>query len=260
MLDARAGDWRNRIRQFGQVQALEDRASGKVWSDSEVQEALVKAVLSNNTEWSKIEGILPELYELFQNYSLRFFASLSENDIDKDFVPWFKSRKAASVTLGKDLKNLIRTSRKLEQWSDTNGSAEDYFMSLYLRSNKDPKKVALDIGLPGGAYKLPAFGIPLAAEALRNMGFDLAKPDRHILRAAGSFGLVAFDNWKDQSANIPPKANKQELCSAMSEVERFARSQHEYVTYLDNVIWLLCARSGLSLSNLELKRLADQVI
>jgi hypothetical protein len=257
-LDARSAGWHERIQQFGQVQALEDRAAGKRWNDDEVQEALVKAVLSTNTDWSKIENVLSELRHLFHGYSLGFYAALNENDIDEEFVPWFKSRKAASMTLAKDLKNLIKTSRSLECWSERKGSAEDYFTSLYLRFNKDPKRVAMGIGLPESQYKLAAFGVPLAAEALRNMGFDLAKPDRHILRAAGSFGFISFRKWQDRSDNKPPQADKSELLSTMSVVEDFAHGQNEYVTYVDNAIWVLCARSGLSLSNFELRKLAGQ--
>lgn len=60
------------------------------------------------------------------------------------------------------------------------------------RHDGDPKQVSLSLGLPRNRYKLPSFGVALAAEAMKNLGFDVAKPDRHILRAAGLFGLVGF--------------------------------------------------------------------
>ena len=210
-LDRRLPDWRSRIQHFGQVDAIKNRNSGKRWADDEIQEGLVRAVLSSNTDWAKIEGVLPELNGLFGNFSLSFYAQLTTEEIDRIFVPWFKSRKAASMTLGKDLKNLIKTSQKLKRWSESNGSAEHYFTDLYRKCSNDAKRVALKIGLPESEYKLPALGVPIAAETLRNIGFDLAKPDRHILRAAGSFGLVQFSNWKDTSSKNPPIANPAEL-------------------------------------------------
>lgn len=257
-LDKSLPDWRKRIQHFGQVQAIKDRSAGKSWSDDEIQKALVRAVISSNTDWSKIENVLCDLNQLFHDYSLSFYAALDESVIDDEFVPWFKARKAASMTLGRDLKNLIKTSRKLHNWSQSRGSAEDYFVSLCLRFESDPKKVALEIGSPESKYKLPTFGVPLAAEALRNMGFDLAKPDRHILRAAGSFGLIHFAKWPDKSANKAPQASKVELLSTMIALENFAMSQSQHTSYVDNAIWLLCAKSGLGFSNADLRQLAGQ--
>ena len=124
------------------------------------------------------------------------------------------------------------------------------------RYNNDPKQVALCIGLPN-KYKLPSFGVPLAAEALKNLGFDVAKPDRHILRAMGSFGLVRFNRWSDRSKNKPPTTlTKSELYETMASVEEVAMNAGKHVGFVDNAIWLLCARSGLDLSNRELSEIA----
>jgi hypothetical protein len=256
-LDGRLPDWRSRIEHFGQVSAIEDRLSGKTWDDNEIQEGLVKAVLSSNTDWAKIDGVLPELHQLFHNFSLEYYAQLTDADIERDFVPWFKCRKAASMTLGNDLKRLVKTSQILSKWSQYHGSAEHCFTSLFERCNKDSKQVAFKIGLPESKYKLPAFGVALAAETLRNIGFDLAKPDRHILRAAGAFGFVRFSRWTDSSGTRPPTANPAELLSAMTALENFAASENQRTAYLDNAIWLLCAKSGLGLSNAELRGLGS---
>jgi len=254
-LDRRLPDWRSRIQHFGQVDAIKNRNSGKRWADDEIQEGLVRAVLSSNTDWAKIEGVLPELNGLFGNFSLSFYAQLTTEEIDRIFVPWFKSRKAASMTLGKDLKNLIKTSQKLKRWSESNGSAEHYFTDLYRKCSNDAKRVALKIGLPESEYKLPALGVPIAAETLRNIGFDLAKPDRHILRAAGSFGLVQFSNWKDTSSKNPPIANPAELLATMTAFESLADAQGLLTAFVDNAVWLLCAKSGLRFSNSDLNAL-----
>ncbi len=122
--------------------------------------------------------------------------------------------------------------------------------------NNDPKQVALCIGLPN-KYKLPAFGVPLAAEALKNLGFDVAKPDRHILRAMRSFGLVHFNRWSDRSKNKPPTIpTRSELYKTMASVEEIAVNAGKHVGFVDNAIWLLCAKSGLDLSNEELVEIA----
>ena len=120
----------------------------------------------------------------------------------------------------------------------------------------DPKQVALCIGLPN-KYKLPSFGVPLAAEALKNLGFDVTKPDRHILRAMGSFRLVRFNHWSDRSKNKPPTTpTRSELYETMASVEEIAVNAGKHVGFVDNAIWFLCARSGLDLANKELAEIA----
>lgn len=57
-------------------------------------------------------------------------------------------------------------------------------------------------------------GIPLAAEFLKNLGYDVAKPDRHICRAVGEFGWVEFKSWPDRSGNKAPYPS--DLCPKRS--------------------------------------------
>ena len=52
--------------------------AGRTWSDDEVFEALLLAVLSSNTDWSKIERVRAELSDLFSGFSLKSYAALSE--------------------------------------------------------------------------------------------------------------------------------------------------------------------------------------
>lgn len=113
----------------------------------------------------------------------------------------------------------------------------------------DPKQMALQIG-QGGSYKLEGFGVPLAAEMLKNLGFDVAKPDRHILRAMESFGLVSFQTSKSR--------NESELLETMTVVEDIASTTGRYISFVDNAIWLLCAESGLHLKNEELRKLIPE--
>lgn len=69
------------------------------------------------------------------------------------------------------------------------------FTSLVDPWDGGPKQAVMLLGSQG-EYKLPSFGVALAAEALKNLGFDVAKPDRHLTRAVGSFGLVRINRWK----------------------------------------------------------------
>ena len=116
----------------------------------------------------------------------------------------------------------------------------------------DPKLAAMAVGTPGSDHKLPGFGIPLAAEALRNLGYDLAKPDRHVNRAIGVFGMVEFSRWEDRSGTKAPEATPQEMLQCMAAVEEWAAGVGVPTSFLDNALWLLCAKMGLYLDNAAL--------
>ena len=255
-LNSSLPQWRKHIENFGQLAAIEERIAGRTWNDDEVFEGLLMAVLSSGIDWSNIEKIRHEFKDVFCGFSLEEYAALPDTKIANYIVPWFKERKAGSPWLRGNLVNLIRAAQRLTEYSKAHGKAERYFTSLMHQCNNDPKQVALCIGLPN-KYKLPAFGVPLAAEALKNLGFDVAKPDRHILRAMRSFGLVHFNRWSDRSKNKPPTIpTRSELYKTMASVEEIAVNAGKHVGFVDNAIWLLCAKSGLDLSNEELVEIA----
>ena len=249
-LDSSYPKWRERIEGMGQVEAIKKRISGATWSDEEVFEASLMSLLSSNTDWSKIEKIRPGLRDLFSGFSLETYATLQDAKIENDFIPWFKNRKASSRERKKNLLYLRSTALKLLEHSRKHGSAEHYFTSLAHECGNDPKQMALQLGRIGGKYKLKGFGVPLAAEMLKNLGFDVAKPDIHVLRAVESLGLVSF--WTSA------RQSESELLQTMTAVEDIASAAGKYISFVDNAIWLLCAKSGSHLTNEELKKLVPE--
>jgi hypothetical protein len=250
-------NWQDRITRLGQVSAVEDREKGYTFSEHEVFQGIVKAVLSNSTDWSKIERVLPELNALFRDFDLHYYASLDGQQINSHFIPWFIQRRAGSMTMRRDLTNLIETARKLLFFGEQTGSLHQFFASLLNRVAGRPINLVCAIGTPNSPYKLPALGIPIAAEAMKNIGYDVAKPDRHINRATGSLRLVWFSSWPDCSGYKPPTATQPELITVMNVIANFARTVGERISFLDNAIWLLCAQSGLHLTNDSLRELGS---
>ena len=221
------------------------------------------AVLSAETDWSKIERIEKDLKGLFHGFRLDWYAARSPAEIGERFVPWFKDRKAGSRTLAKNLANLVGAAQILLEHSKDHGAADHYFTSLLKICDGDPKQAALRLGRRGDDYKLPSLGVPLAAEALKNLGFDVAKPDRHILRAMGSFQLVHFSGWSNASDGregwaAPTSKSKKLLLAVMAAVQEIAEAASEPVVLVDNAIWILCAESGLHLSNQELAEIGTK--
>ena len=256
-LGAWRGDWCGLVDGYGQVEAVRQRSEeGRTWSDNETFEALLMSVLSNNTDWAKIEGIRTELSDVFSGFDLEWYAGLSEDDINGRIVPWFQERRAGSMVLKHSLVHLIRTADKLYEYSRPDRPVESYFTSLVRRLKNDPKRVALRLGTHGDEYKLPAFGVPLAAEALKNLGFDVAKPDRHLNRALAAFSLVEVGVWPHRGRRGAPKPSRGLFVDAMAATEEIAAAADEPVALVDNAIWLLCAKSGAWWTNRQLEALA----
>lgn len=251
-LDRSLRGWMQRIEHFGQVAAVERREAGSGWSDDDVFEALLRAVLTTNTDWARVERVLPELRSAFSNFSLDAYAETSEQEVRRRLVPWFKDRKAGSMTLRQSLMSLAKTARLLSEWSTKHGSADHYFLTLLAANGGDPKRAAVALGTPDSPKKLPGLGVPIAAESLRNLGYDVCKPDRHLCRAVGSWGLVQFRKWPDRAGTKAPAASASEMLSTMTAVESLAREVGTRATLFDNAIWLLCAQTGLRMSNARL--------
>lgn len=252
-------DWRADVARSGQTAAFWARSWGAFWSDENVFKALILAVLTSNTAWytvdSKWHRLEPMILEWFRGFDLAWYASASDQDVSQ-LVARFESERTGSRSLAPNLRRLVWASRSLLRRRQEHGTLDAYFAAL-VRQSGAPKHAARWIAGPG-PHQLPAFGIALAAEALKNLGYDVAKPDAHILRAVGSFGAVRFRNWKDRSDFRSPSANDDEKLLAMSYVEDIARATGIAAVLVDNAIWLLCAesRSGLHFSNRELARLA----
>jgi endonuclease III len=253
-LDDGLPDWRGRIDDLGQVASVKKRETGTQWGNNQVFESLVRSVLSANTDWSKVERVLPELSALFHGFSLSWYAALPLSEVNEALVPWFKERRANSQSLRKNLERLVETANQLSHLSKDHGSLENYLAHLSVQQNGDIKAVAASLGEHQSPAKLPGLGVALAAEFLKNVGHDVSKPDRHINRAAGSFGLVQFANWHDRNGTRPPAAGKYELRTVMRVMELWAQELGFRAAFLDNAVWLLCAKkpSGLYLSNHDL--------
>lgn len=246
-------EWRDRIAGWGQLAAIEARSKGASWTDDEVFRGIILSVLSNNTNWDRVERVRQQLEEVFSGFSLAKYAALRPEEVDTRIVPWFKDRHAGSLTLRQRLQDLISAARKLIVEAAPHASVDAYLVHLLAQHDSDPKHLAL--ALTSGPSKLNGIGPALAAEALKNIGFDVAKPDRHVNRAAAAFGWVHFRTWGegDRARFAAPVAKPVEALAVMTAVEKCAAVIGERVALVDNAVWLLCASSGLHLTNQTLQ-------
>lgn len=254
-LNATVPDWQDKIVALDQLSQLEKRKNSLPFSDDQIFEGMLKAVLSNSTNWEKVMAYMPELPSMFDAYSLAAYAAKDEDHVKNRLLPWFKHRKAATVTLRSGLLRLLKTAVKLQDRVKIHGTADSYFDAVLSAAKQDQIQAVALLGTARTDFKLDGMGIPLAAEAMKNIGYDVAKPDRHICRALGCFGLVSYRSWADQSATKAPLASPEELIETMRAIEAWAKLIGYPASYVDQVIWLLCAKMGSYLTNAQLKSL-----
>ena len=217
-------------------------------------------MLTNNTAWSTVdskwERLKPKIATWFHGYDLDWYASASEPQTSK-LYGHFLGEHVGSQTLEARLRDLAKAAQRLMRRRDTYGTLDAYFYTLVSEAGC-PREAVSRIGR-AGPHKLPGFGLALAAEALKNIGYDVAKPDRHVLRAVGSFGGVHFRKWPDRCDFKPPEATDHEKLLAMAFVQDMATATGNTTVLVENAIWLLCSecRSGLHFTNRELEHLGN---
>lgn len=246
--------WSSKIDALDQLSRVRDRQNGRTFTDEDIFEGVVKAILSGATDWSRIQALSPDgMRQLFSGFDVAQFSRLTPTDIENDFIPWFKMQGANSPYLKRNLLFLIETAAKLFERRGQHGSLEVYLSSLLVHLGGDVIALAKALSGKESAEKLRGVGIPVAAEALKNVGYDVAKPDIHITRALGAFELYVFRRWPQRNISTKaPKASDTEKVGVMRTLAECAGYLNLEVTLIDNAIWLLCAKSGAHLSNDEL--------
>ena len=220
-------------------------ATFKNQSDAAIFEAFALAAISGNARWDRISAVQSQLAEPFQDFSPQRFAELSDQYIDERIVPWFRQRRAGSARLPKVLR-LLRGSADLLR-SRKDGDARTFLMAAGAQAEGSPEEMAVLLGTDT-RFKMPGFGIALAAEALRLLGCDLCKPDRHVLRAIAAWQVVTFKNWP-AGEFAAPQARTPELLATMLAVRQLGLANGVSTSYATSVIWLAGAVSGARMTN-----------
>jgi hypothetical protein len=247
-------DWRAQTGVDAPRPALRSADGGPPVANSEAFEALAVALVSGNTRWDRIEPVRGELDEPLCGFDPAAFARLSDEAIAHDVLPWFRRRRAGSAGLRAGLMRLRQTA-DLISGGGRFASADAMIRAALAHAGGSPEMLAMLLG-DSKDWKLPGFGIALAAEALRLMGFDLCKPDRHVTRAVGSWSLASFARWDKRGAFTAPQAKPKELLETMLAVRNLAQANGVATTVASSVIWTAGAVSGARLTNAEFARIA----
>ncbi len=196
--------------------------------------AVVYSMLSAGIQWNRVEkyiegcsGEMPLVDKVFYNYCPEYIEKCNPNELlDK-----IKEMGLASISTRKQMEALIGNGcetgivKIMVEWGKKHKSIDDFYKDI----GRDNHCTLIKQLSSNGENKLRQLGPALTAEYLRNVGYDLAKPDRHIRRILGSDYLGCSESKETQ------------FDEAMEIIYKIAEKLEKSVAEVDYIIWSYCA-------------------
>lgn len=211
---------------------LDKRNSGGNFTLTDHIRAMVYSMLSSGTRWERIEkgidietGRINHIDDIFHNYDVDY---LLQCDPDK-LADEIKNLGCAGHSTRKQMKALVsKNINKLMSLEQKYGSVDSYYQK-FLEQDKTLKTLVNQLANPKSEDKFSEMAEPLVAEYLKNVGYDIAKPDRHIRRILGikTLGCSEYEE-------VP-------VYEAFDIVSEIAQEMNKSVAEVDYILWSYCA-------------------
>lgn len=211
---------------------IERREQGQFFTLPDHIRGMVYAMLSSGISWKQVEngieeqtGRITALDEILYNYDPDKLLSANPEDL-RDKI---KAHKWASQSTLKQMNGLIRTNiPKLIEFQEEYGSIDAYYQR-FIEEDSTFQSLIVNLSRAGSQDKFAEMGEALTAEYLRNIGYDMSKPDRHICRILGANHLGCSDH-----ETVP-------VFEAMEIVKQIASLCGRHIANVDYILWSYCA-------------------
>lgn len=211
---------------------IERREHGTFFSLADHIRGIVYAMLSSGISWKQVEGGIDEstgrisaLDEILYNYETDKLLSADPSDL-RDKI---KAHKWASQSTLKQMTGLIHTNiQKLIGFQENSGSIDAYYQR-FIEEDSTYQTLITNLSRADSKDKFAEMGEALTAEYLRNVGYDMSKPDRHICRILGANHLGCSD-----CETVP-------VFEAMEIVKQLALLCDRRIAEVDYILWSYCA-------------------
>lgn len=211
---------------------IDRRNNGERFSVNDHIRAMVYSMLSSGTKWERVEksidiktGRIISIDEIFHNYDIDYLLQC-DPDILADEI---KNLGCAGQSTRKQMKALVSQNiTKLISLEQKYGSIDSYYHKFIDKDNT-LKTLVKQLADPHSEDKLAEMAEALVAEYLKNVGYDIAKPDRHIRRILGSKILGC-----SECEEVP-------VYEAFDIVTEIAQEMNRSVAEVDYIIWSYCA-------------------
>ena len=211
---------------------MDKRERGESFSMSDHIRGMVYAMLSSNISWERVEKDIDDksakilsIDKIFHDYDIDFLLSCSV----KELADKIRERKLASLSTNKQMEAFIHNNiHLLKSWEDSFGNIDTFYES-FIEEDPSYKTLIKTLSQSDSENKMKEMSESLTAEYLRNVGYDLAKPGRHIRRILGC-GVLACS----EQETTP-------VYESIDIVREIAGILEKPVAYVDYILWAYCA-------------------
>lgn len=210
---------------------IDRRNAGEKFNIQDHIRAMVYSMISSGAPWKRVEerldpvtGKITNLDKVFQNYDLEYLRNQSPDQL----IRLIAGCQFQSIYTKAQMKSLSTNISKFLKWEMTYGSIDAYYQTIIEKEGL--LALLKSLSAYGSADKLTQLGPALAAEYLRNVGYDMPKPDRHITRILGSTCLGLSEK---KNAGI------EETFAIVSGV---AKQLGKPIAEVDYILWSYCAK------------------
>lgn len=212
---------------------IDKRNNGGIFTLSDHVRAMVYSMLSAGIAWERIEkyidnetGQITAIDEVFCHYNTDLLLQCNSEKLRNNI----KNLRCATQYTFKQMKALIEVNiHKLIEIEKKYGSI-DVFYQQFINTDQSLKTLVLLLSHSASKFKLEQMGEALVAEYLKNVGYDIAKPDRHIQRILGNEILGC------SGKKIVPVY---EVFDIVSEI---AKEIGKPIAEVDYILWSYCAK------------------
>lgn len=194
--------------------------------------AMVYSMLTSQTAWIHIaKDIEPSskclilVDEVFSQYDPNILLSCSPQELVCELCRHKYGGQSRKAQVKAIIEQNIPQLLKFQEFA---GSVDEYYQQI-IRDGEGIQALVKSLSDKKSPNKLAQMGEALVAEYLRNVGYDLAKPDRHICRILGKDYLGCSDKQP-----VPPY-------EAMDIVEAIAKELGWPQQRVDYTLWAYCA-------------------
>ena len=222
------------------------RAQGGSFDITDHIRAMVYAMISSSISWARVEdsvdletGRFLSIDEAFCQYDPKQLRKCSPEYL-RDRI---KEIGGASQSTLKQMKALLN--KNIPKLIEMESIEKHY--QRFLAEDPTGKTLVRTLSRSGSPNKMVQLGEALAAEYLRNVGHDIAKPDRHITQILGRDWLGCSDRQP-----VPP-------FEAMDIVAKIAAVLNRPVAETDYILWSFCAKGYGEGNKDDLRAITEEV-
>lgn len=209
---------------------IKRREQGEPFTLQDHIRAMIYSMLSSGNAWNKVasetneRGEIIKIDAIFCDYDIDKLKAISPEQLCEEI----KQIKCGTLSTQNQMKALFKNINKFTAWEQKYGSVDTYYKKL-IETDCSMKTLISHLSATESVAKLEQMNVALVCEYLRNIGYDIPKPDRHICRILGS-DYLAFSDKKDVPA-----------FEAFDIIVKLAELTDKSPAEADYILWAYCA-------------------